>query len=163
MAGPGQVVEYSLGELSLKPRITRKVMNETPVSREGTEGSWNVHSETLFGTPHKKLVEEGKMDKAVPGEGPDRISFLTHDRNQTLRWSLGQGLEDDSQGSSGPSRYRVTVPEGHWYLMADDRDVALDSRWWGPIAEAEIQGVVRVHRAQEDLWREPWQILRPVR
>jgi hypothetical protein len=151
-----------MGELSLRPRVNRRVMNEGPQSREGLIGTWNVHSELLYGTPPSKLVEQGKLDVAVPGVGPDKLSFLTHDFNRTLRWRMGQGLEEESQGSSGPSTYRVTVPDGHWYLMADDRDVALDSRWWGPIDETEILGVVRLHRAVPDIWREEWQILRPV-
>jgi signal peptidase I len=162
VAGPGQTVRYAMGELKLSPRVTRKVMNERPVEREGHLGTWNVHSETLFGTPPKKLVELGKREKAVPGEGPDTISFLVRNLNETLRWRIGQGLRDESEGSRGPDEYRVTVPDGYWYLMADDRDVALDSRWWGPVAEADIHGVVRLHHAQADVWREEWQVLRGV-
>ncbi len=48
----------------------------------------------------------------------------------------------------------VEVPEGHWYLLADNRDAALDSRWWGPVPEGAIQGVVRARWGEADIWRE---------
>jgi hypothetical protein len=47
----------------------------------------------------------------------------------------------------------VTVPEGHWYLLAEDRDGALDSRFWGPVPEAAISGVARLRVGGTDAWR----------
>jgi signal peptidase I len=48
----------------------------------------------------------------------------------------------------------VEVPEGHWYLLADRREHAVDSRWWGPISEDQIQGVVRFQYGPTNTWRE---------
>ena len=56
---------------------------------------------------------------------------------------------------------KVTVPEGHWYLMADDRDQALDSRWWGPVSEDQILGVVRFRLGKEDEWRPKAELMLP--
>ena len=53
------------------------------------------------------------------------------------------------------------VPEGHWFLLADNRDGAVDSRWWGPVPESRIQGVVRLRQGPEDPWRSAWQVLLP--
>jgi signal peptidase I len=53
----------------------------------------------------------------------------------------------------------VDVPEDHWYLLADDRDDAVDSRWWGPIPAASIQGVVRMRYGPSDLWRPRLELL----
>ncbi len=36
----------------------------------------------------------------------------------------------------------VGVPDDSAWLGADNRDVALDSRWWGPVPLAYVQGVV---------------------
>lgn len=47
----------------------------------------------------------------------------------------------------------VEVPDGHWYLLADDRDRALDSRWWGPVPATQIEGVVRLRVGPADPWR----------
>ena len=54
----------------------------------------------------------------------------------------------------------VEVPSGHWYLLADDRDDALDSRWWGPVPVASIRGVVRLRYGPADLWRTRLAMLR---
>lgn len=48
----------------------------------------------------------------------------------------------------------VDVPEGHWYVLADNRDAALDSRWWGPVPESAIHGVARARYGEADIWRE---------
>jgi len=53
----------------------------------------------------------------------------------------------------------VDVPDGHWYLLADDRDNALDSRWWGPIPTDHIQGVVRLRYGAADIWRAQLEVL----
>ena len=39
------------------------------------------------------------------------------------------------------------------YLLADNRDVAIDSRWWGPIQKDEIQGVVWLRIGKGHSWR----------
>lgn len=48
----------------------------------------------------------------------------------------------------------VEVPEGHIYVLADNRDAALDSRWWGPVPESAVHGVVRARWGEADIWRE---------
>jgi len=56
----------------------------------------------------------------------------------------------------------LEVPEGHWYVMADNRDAAVDSRWWGPVPESAIHGVVRARYGEVDTWREtPWALVLP--
>jgi len=56
----------------------------------------------------------------------------------------------------------VEVPEGHWYVLADNRDSAVDSRWWGPVPDSAIHGVVRARYGEVDTWREtPWAMVLP--
>ena len=57
---------------------------------------------------------------------------------------------------------RVEVPEGHVFVLADDRDGALDSRWWGPVPLSAVRGVVRARLGEADEWREAFQILKPI-
>ena len=56
----------------------------------------------------------------------------------------------------------VSIPDHHWFLMADDRDGALDSRWWGTIPEADLLGVVRLRVGEADAWRAAVQWLDPI-
>jgi len=53
----------------------------------------------------------------------------------------------------------VEVPQGHWYVLADDRDNAVDSRWWGPVPAESIIGVVRLRYGPSDLWRKQLEVL----
>lgn len=56
----------------------------------------------------------------------------------------------------------VTIPEGHVFVMADNRDEALDSRWWGPIPTDNIHGVVRARYGEPDDWRGALQWFKPI-
>jgi signal peptidase I len=47
----------------------------------------------------------------------------------------------------------IPVPANSWFLMADDRDHAMDSRWWGSIHSSDIQGVVRLRWGPAHTWR----------
>jgi len=73
-----------------------------------------------------------------PPARPNRW-FPRYTRQKTVRWALPE---------------KVEVPDGHWFLLADDRDGSLDSRWWGPIPEGDIQGVIRLRFGEADIWRE---------
>lgn len=54
----------------------------------------------------------------------------------------------------------VEVPEGQLYLIADDRDRALDSRQWGTIPRSAVEGVIRARIGPRDPWRPVAQWLR---
>lgn len=51
---------------------------------------------------------------------------LTQRLTRPVRWEMGA----------------VGLPAGRVWLAADNRDDALDSRWWGPAPVAAVQGVV---------------------
>ena len=45
------------------------------------------------------------------------------------------------------------VPADHVFVLADDRDRALDSRWWGPVSNDAVRGRVLVRIGSSDAWR----------
>ena len=53
----------------------------------------------------------------------------------------------------------IDVPDGMLYLLADDRDHAVDSRWWGPVSLDQLHGVVRVRLGPKHTWRPTWEFL----
>jgi signal peptidase I len=57
---------------------------------------------------------------------------------------------------------KIEVPEGHVFVLADDRDGAMDSRWWGPIPLSAVEGVVRARLGAADEWRPAFQFIKPI-
>jgi len=51
----------------------------------------------------------------------------------------------------------VTVPDGYLYVLADNRDKAVDSRWWGSIPTTAALGVVRFRLGKKHKWRPDWE------
>jgi signal peptidase I len=70
-----------------------------------------------------------------------------------VEWLVRHQAEPSSLWSSEP----VEVPEGAVFLLADDRDHAMDSRWWGPIATEQIRAVVRFRHGNPHTWRTKWE------
>jgi signal peptidase I len=50
----------------------------------------------------------------------------------------------------------VSVPNDHVFVLADRRDEALDSRYWGPVPIESIEGVVVLRVGQVDPWNGWW-------
>ncbi|MSQ02684.1 MAG: hypothetical protein EXR71_12475 [Myxococcales bacterium] len=69
----------------------------------------------------------------------------------------GTHLTLGSVGTTRLKREDAGVPDDSVYLGADDRDHALDSRWWGPVPLAAISGVVVLRvGATSTPWRRFW-------
>lgn len=70
-----------------------------------------------------QVLEMGRTaEEVVLREG----GHLVRHRGRPVRWEQGT----------------VQVPEGWMWVGADNREEALDSRWWGPLPTRAAQGVV---------------------
>ena len=69
------------------------------------------------------------------------------------QWLTQQLAYPGTRWSTDP----VVVPDEHLYLLADNRDRALDSRWWGAIPANLALGVVRLRLGAKHTWRTEWE------
>ena len=73
---------------------------------------------------------------------------------QSKKW-LTLRLREPLRQKSIP---QITLNQGEYFVLADNRDNALDSRWWGPINENLILGKLIIRVGEPNTWRERWEI-----
>ena len=56
----------------------------------------------------------------------------------------------------------ITLSDHEYYLLADNRDSAIDSRWWGPVNEQFILGAVFIRFGESNEWRKTFEFGLPI-
>lgn len=82
----------------------------------------------------RRIIEETSWSK------PPSIS---------IKWLIIRKLEPIHWEMKEP----LVIPKDHWFVMADRRDEAVDSRWWGSIHKEKILGVIQMRAGSSDAWR----------
>jgi signal peptidase I len=117
VALPGDRIVYSEGRLTINGK-------PVPLASAGEFEDrrrlilYPQYSETLGSTPHKVLTELNKSSRIEPME---RFPFI-------------------DRCAYRPSGLDCTVPAGHYFVMGDNRENSLDSRFWGFVPEQNIVG-----------------------
>lgn len=115
---PGDTVSYANKRLSINGK---EVLSKDAGEFFDTErlAYSRQYSETVGENAHKVLTDQ---EKNAPILGLDSFPM--------------------KENCSYPSPGAVTckVPEGHYFMMGDNRDNSLDSRFWGFVPEANIVG-----------------------
>ena len=139
---PGDVVVLT-DPLDPDATILRRIMAIGGQTIRYDEGSIRVGSRRLrrqaMGDAGEHLVAQETLWAKKPARGH--------------QWLTQQVAYPATRWSADP----VTVPDGYLYLLADNRDEAIDSRWWGNIPVEAIEGVVRFRLGKAHKWRPDWE------
>jgi signal peptidase I len=115
---PGDHVVYDRGALS----INGKLISKKAVADMGNPEYEQFYQETL-GT-HSHLIRE-----EIDGNSAAIAPFINSQANEGGKYAATNG-----------QHWEVRVPQGHYFMMGDNRDRSADSRFWGFVPEENLSG-----------------------
>lgn len=97
----------------------------------------------VFRFPKDKKRDFIKRIIGEPGDEIQIVSKVVYVNDVPLKESYVMHNDDSSIDGSYSSRdnfSRVVVPPGHYFMMGDNRDNSMDSRYWGFLERKAIKG-----------------------
>lgn len=87
-----------------------------------------------------EVKDESHQDKVIPVKAERLKERLGEVEHHILIHDVANQYGADTLGELLMSGETITVPEGHYFAMGDNRDNSSDSRVWGFVPEANLVG-----------------------
>jgi len=111
------------------------------------------------------FVNDRPLDRQVLGrtEDPEAPGVVVAEVRETAPDGRTYVTYDRAPGEMGDDFGPVVVPEGHYFMLGDNRDNSLDSRWPDAVGVGLVPAENLVGRARMTLmsWREGASVLKP--
>ena len=143
---PGDTVSYNQGVLAI---------NDVPVDTSPADFKANPEMTSLLYLEgqligNHKLTKEEALQMSQEEESQAQYFQESQDKHEHLsRYLPGMNssqyasfLQQQSPEvvSSEGTEWRIKVPEGHYFVMGDNRDRSADGRWWGFVPDENLAG-----------------------
>lgn len=139
--GPGEIVVFRPTYNEPVMDVVKRVIGVPGDTLEGREGTVYRNGKPLhepyaqsLGIPDEPIALDASQALLDPQVRPERYGHRNH--LPALVSTVDPAQYRPTRQSWGP----LVVPAGHYWLMGDNRDASLDSRFMGFIPRAEIRG-----------------------
>ncbi len=140
----------------------------------------------VFDPPHEPELKLVKRLVGMPGdliEMRDKVVYIDgqareepyvrhedptgDERHPWMSWQkdhLAPGQDSDSYRPTRDNWGPLLIPEGHFFMLGDNRDTSLDSRYWGLLEEDRVEGrASRIYYSYDKQSIKPFRFIRDIR
>jgi len=88
----------------------------------------------------ERVSYTSQFTEKLPRDGAVRAHRILNDNNSLPMLPEFTAFRDNCAYADGNLEVTCTVPAGHYFMMGDNRDNSLDSRFWGFVPDRNIVG-----------------------